>query len=277
MDNKYYEFIELLKLKEKICIAFSGGVDSTFLLKASQIALGKNILAITVISSMTPKRDIEGSVNFCRELGIKHILMDANEYDVPEFIANDKDRCYFCKKGIFTKVMEIAKKQGFNIVADGSNVDDDSDYRPGMIALKELGVISPLKESRLTKNDIRSFSKELELKTWNSPSMACLASRIPYGVEITKEKLKMVELSEEFLLSKGFKQFRVRYYDKLARIEVLKDEIPKIISISNEVIGKLKEIGFTYITIDLEGFRSGSMNETLNFTGDDEDEKRGIN
>ncbi|MEG1870891.1 MAG: ATP-dependent sacrificial sulfur transferase LarE [Peptostreptococcaceae bacterium] len=261
--EKYNKLLDRLKKKGNICIAFSGGVDSTFLLKAAKIVLGENVLAITVTSSMCPNRELEEAKLFCMEIGVKHILLEANEYKVQEFVENGKERCYFCKKGIFMKVKAVAEENGFTYVADGSNKDDDNDYRPGMRALRELGIISPLKEAELTKKDIRELSKELGLKTWKKPSMACLASRIPYGKEITKEKLKKVELAEEFLLSKGFKQFRVRYYDELAKIEVLEEEISKIISISQEIISKFKEIGFTYITIDLEGFRTGSMNEIL--------------
>lgn len=263
--EKYEVLLERLKEKENICIAFSGGVDSTFLLKAAKVALGKNVLAITVASSMCPERELTEAKKFCDEIGVRHILIEADEYSVPEFVENDKERCYFCKKGIFTKVKGIAKENGFDFVADGSNKDDDNDYRPGMRALRELEVISPLREVGLTKKEIREISKELNIETWDKPSMACLASRIPYGKKITRDKIKKVELAEEFLLSKGFKQFRVRYYDELAKIEVLKEEICKAIDISEEIIGKFKEIGFTYITIDLEGFRTGSMNESLKF------------
>ena len=263
MDNNYEMLIKILKEKKKICIAFSGGVDSTFLLKAAKEALDKNILAITIVSSMNPKREIKESVEFCKEIGVKHILIDADEYSIPEFVANDKERCYFCKKEIFTKIKEKAKNEGFDIVADGSNIDDDSDYRPGMKALKELGIVSPLKEANLSKNEIRKICKEINLIVWNKPSMACLASRIPYGTAISRDKLEKVELAEEILLNKGFKQFRVRYYDNLAKIEVLKKDINKIIAISDEIIGSFKKIVFNYIALDLEGFRSGSMNEVL--------------
>lgn len=263
MDNNYEMLIKILKEKKKICIAFSGGVDSTFLLKAAKEALDKNILAITIVSSMNPKREIKESVEFCKEIGVKHILIDADEYSIPEFVANDKERCYFCKKALFTKIKEKAKNEGFDIVADGSNIDDDSDYRPGMKALKELGIVSPLKEANLSKNEIRKICKEINLSVWNKPSMACLASRIPYGTAISRDKLEKVELAEEILLNKGFKQFRVRYYDNLAKIEVLKKDINKIIAISDEIIGSFKKIGFNYIALDLEGFRSGSMNEVL--------------
>ena len=263
MREKYNNLINSLKEKGKICIAFSGGVDSTFLLKVAQNVLGENVLAITVRSSMYPDRELKESKEFCKSLKIKHIFLDANEYSVPEFVGNSKNRCYFCKKGIFSKVKEIAQKEGFDIVADGSNLDDEGDYRPGIKALKELGIISPLKEAGLTKNEIRELSKELGLSTWDKPSMACLASRIPYGSVITREKLKKIEIAEEFLLSNNFKQFRVRYYDDLAKIEVLKEDIPKVLQLSEVIIAKFKEIGFNYITLDLEGYRTGSMNETL--------------
>lgn len=261
--GKYEELINRLKESKKICIAFSGGIDSTFLLKAAKIALEDNVMAVTVVSSMCPEREVLEAKKICNELEVKHILIEADEYSIPEFVDNGKDRCYFCKKGIFTKIKAVARENGFDFVADGSNKDDDNDYRPGMRALRELGITSPLKEIGIIKKEIRELSKELNISIWDKPSMACLASRIPYGKEITRDKLKKVELAEEFLLSKGFKQFRVRYYDELAKIEVLKEEISKIISISQEIIDKFKEIGFSYITIDLEGFRTGSMNEVL--------------
>lgn len=264
MSDKYNKLVKFLKDKGKVCIGFSGGVDSTFLLSVAKKVLGDNVLAVTALSSMNPEREKNEGVNFCKSIEAKHILIEADEYSIPEFVLNNKERCYFCKKSIFTKIKEIAKSEGYDVVLDGSNVDDDSDYRPGMRAIKELGIISPLKEANLTKSEIRELCKEMGLKVWNKPSMACLASRIPYGSIITKEKLKKVELAEEVLFSKGFKQFRVRYYDNLAKIEVPNDEIHKIITISKEIIEEFKKIGFTYITIDLEGFRSGSMNEVLN-------------
>lgn len=263
MQCKYYKLIELLKDKERICIAFSGGVDSTFLLKVAKMSLGNNVLAVTALSSMIPKREIKEATDFCKEEGIKQILINADEYNIPEFINNSKERCYFCKKSIFTKIKKIAKGEEYYTVADGSNIDDDSDYRPGIKALKELNIISPLKEAGLNKNEIRQLSKMLGLKTYNKASMACLASRIPYHKIISKEKLNKIECAEEYLFKKGFNQFRVRYYDDLAKIEVPKEEIYKVINISNEIISEFKRIGFTYITIDLEGYRSGSMNETL--------------
>ena len=251
MDNNYEMLIKILKEKKKICIAFSGGVDSTFLLKAAKEALDKNILAITIVSSMNPKREIKESVEFCKEIGVKHILIDADEYSIPEFVANDKERCYFCKKEIFTKIKEKAKNEGFDIVADGSNIDDNSDYRPGMKALKELGIVSPLKEANLSKNEIRKICKEINLSVWNKPSMACLASRIPYGTAISRDKLEKVELAEEILLNKGFKQFRVRYYDNLAKIEVLKKDINKIIAITATIT---THIFFTNIFFLLQSY-----------------------
>lgn len=263
MENKYKMLVENLREKKKVSIAFSAGVDSTLLLKVAKETLGENVIAITVISSMNPEREVKESIEFCKEIGVKHILIEANEYSIPEFVANNKERCYFCKRGIFTKIREKAESEGYDIVIDGSNFDDDSDYRPGMKALRELNIYSPLKEVEFTKSEIRALCKELKLKVWDKPSMACLASRIPYGMTITQKKLKKVELAEEFLSSKGFKQFRVRYYDELAKIEVLKDDISKIIAISQEIIDEFKKIGFTYVSLDLEGFRSGSMNEAL--------------
>ncbi|SHG96153.1 ATP-dependent sacrificial sulfur transferase LarE [Tepidibacter thalassicus] len=255
----------ILKDMESIAVAFSGGVDSTFLLNVAKEVLGDKVIAITVNAFIHAKRELEESKKYADQIRVKHIILQIDNINIKEFVDNTPDRCYYCKREIFTKIKEIAKKYDVKYIVDGSNVDDLKDFRPGMRALKELKIISPLKEVGLTKNEIRQLSKELNIPTWDKPSFACLASRIPYNNKITKEKLNMIELSEEFLLSLGFKQVRVRHHGEIARIEILKDDMNKFFDLKliEKVNCKFKKIGFDYVTLDLSGYRTGSMNETL--------------
>jgi uncharacterized protein len=263
--DKYENLISILKSYGNIAVAFSGGVDSTFLLYAARQALGDRVLAITASSGLFPKREMKESLEFCEELGVKHVVLEVDELGVPGFAENPKDRCYICKKDLFTKLIKTASDNGIQNLAEGSNTDDMGDYRPGLRAIKELGVMSPLREAQLSKDDVRKLSKEFGLKTWDKPSFACLASRFVYGEHITKDKLKMVEEAEELLRSRGFKQFRVRIHGDssfLARIELLGEDLSKVMSdeLREEINRKLKEIGFVYVTLDLGGYRMGSMN-----------------
>ncbi len=268
MREKYNQLIEELKALKSVCIAFSGGVDSTYLLDVAHQVLGnEHVLAVTVASSMCPQKEQKEAFDFAKSRGIKHIVIEANEYTIPEFVANDKDRCYFCKKAIFTKIKEIAKQENIAYVADGSNKDDDGDYRPGMLAIKELGVVSPLKKVGLTKNEIRGLSHENNLPTWDKPSMACLASRVPYGKEITKQKLAQIEQAEDYMMMRGFRQIRVRYYEDLAKIEVPPAHIAQVIEQSEQITEAFKGFGFTSVAVDLKGYRMGSMNEVLKQKG----------
>lgn len=244
-------------------IAFSGGVDSSFLTKVAYDVLEKKALAVTVISPTIPAREIQGAKKVAKEIGIPLEFIYINELTSEDFRNNTPQRCFYCKQEIFGKIKEFARNKGFNYVLDGSNFDDIKDYRPGLRALTQLGIQSPLKEAQLTKKEIRTLSKTLGLSTWNKPSYACLASRFPYNQTITKEKLAMVEQAEDFLQTLGFKQFRVRHHGNLARIEVEKNSLKMALEKADLIVQKLKEIGFTYISLDLEGYRTGSMNLDL--------------
>jgi pyridinium-3,5-biscarboxylic acid mononucleotide sulfurtransferase len=260
---KLQQLQQILRDLKSCAIAYSGGVDSTFLIKIAYDLLGDNSLAVTATSSTYPQRELQDAKRYAQEIGIPHVIIHSEELDIPEFLDNPSDRCYYCKKELFHKIQEIAKEQHLNAVLDGSNADDTLDYRPGARARNELGVRSPLKEVGLIKQEIRQLSSTLHLKSSEKPAFACLASRIPYGVKITKERLKQVETAEEYLFSLGIKQCRVRYHDHIARIEVPVDEITTIVANTQKIIKRFKTLGFTYITLDLEGYRTGSLNEVL--------------
>lgn len=261
--NKLEKLKEYLINLESVVVAFSSGVDSTFLLKIAHDTLKDNVIAITAKSRTFPERELSQAIEFCKKEKIKHIILDSNELEIEDFRKNPPNRCYICKKDLFSKILEIAEKNNINNVLEGSNLDDDNDYRPGFVAIRELGIKSPLKELKFTKKEIREFSKSIGLDTFDKPSFACLASRFVYGEEITPERLGMVEKAEQFLLDMGFFQVRVRIHNSIARIEVLPEEFDKIIKNRNIITEKFKEIGFSYITMDLIGYRTGSMNETL--------------
>jgi len=256
----------LLKGYGKVAVAYSGGVDSSFLLKVALDTLGKeNVLAITILSSVTPREELRETENFLASVDVNHMFIKKNVFDIPGFKENPTDRCYICKYKIFEEILERAKEKGISSVLDGTNADDEGDYRPGLKALQELRVLSPLKLSGLTKNEIRELSKELGLNTWDKPSLACLASRVPYHEEITEEKLSMVDKAEAYLRSMGFMQLRVRCHGRLARIELLPEDMKRVFSeeLNKAINDKMKEIGFQYVSLDLIGYRTGSMNETI--------------
>jgi pyridinium-3,5-biscarboxylic acid mononucleotide sulfurtransferase len=259
---KYNLLLSKLKEKGKVAIAFSGGVDSAFLLAAAKIAVGDNTVGITVDSLALPRYELEDAVNIANLVGVKHIILKS--YEIEEEIAdNPVNRCYFCKKVEYGDIKKEAAKLGIEHVLDGSNADDMKDYRPGMKARDEVHVSSPLLEAGITKDEIREFSKALGLPTWDKPAYACLYSRIPYGQKIKPEDLVKIEKGEKFFIDRGFRTIRVRCHNDLARIEVSPADIEKLLQepLKSDIVSNLKFFGFNFITIDLQGYRLGSFNE----------------
>jgi uncharacterized protein len=262
---KYNLLLSNLRKLEKIAVAFSGGVDSAFLLAASRIAVGENAIGITVDSPALPRYELEDAVTIAKFIDVKHIVLKSDDIE-EEIINNPVNRCYFCKKVEYGNIKEEAAKLGIVHVVDGSNADDMKDYRPGMKAREEVQVSSPLLEAGITKDEIREFSKALNLSTWDKPAYACLFSRIPYGQKIKVEDLVKIEKAEKFFIDKGFRTIRVRCHDNLARIEVASFDIEKLLlePFKTEIVSTLRTIGFHFITIDLQGYRLGSFNEAAN-------------
>ena len=267
--NRLESLQHILTGMESVLVAYSGGVDSTFLLKVALDILGDQVLAVTARSEIHASRELQAAEEMARRLGAKHILIETHELADPNFTSNPPERCYYCKRGLFFKMREVAAEYSQMQLVDGSNYDDRSQYRPGRKAVRECGVRSPLEEARLTKDDIRLLSREMGLTTWDKPAAPCLATRFPYGNEITAEGLRRVEKSEEFLYSLGVGQLRVRDHGTVARIEVGSDDIPLLLQkdVVVQVIHELTGLGYSYVTLDLQGFRSGSMDEVLKKIG----------
>ncbi len=265
LDQKFEKLENTLISLKSVMIAYSGGVDSTLLLKAAKEVLGDSVIAVTAVSPLYPAHEIEQAVNLASSLQVKHLTIQNDSLSNDAFTKNSPDRCYICKKSLFKQVKSLAAKNNCDAVVDGTNADDVGTYRPGMQALKELNIKSPLKDAGMSKEDIRLLSKQYGLNTWNRPSYACLASRFPYGVKLNEADLVKVEKAEACLRNLNDVQLRVRHYGDTARIEVFLQDLNFYLEDKNknEIITTFKKIGYTYITFDLEGFRSGSMDEVL--------------
>jgi uncharacterized protein len=269
LDNKLNKLKNILGNMDSALIAYSGGVDSTFLLKVAYDVMGEKVLAVTANSEVQSENEIKEASDIIADIGARYLVIETNEMQDENYKANAIDRCYHCKKILFSDLIKVAEEQNIDFILEGSNADDLSDYRPGLKAIEELKIRSPLKEADLTKDEIRSLSKSMGLPTWNKPAFACLASRIPYGTEITNDKLRRVDKAEFYLRSLGFYQVRVRDHGDIARIEVLSSEFEKLFSngLIEEITANFKEIGYLYVTLDLEGYKTGSMNKVIDLNG----------
>ncbi len=263
MARSWEKLVEWFEDKDGVVVAFSGGVDSSVVAKAAALALTSKAIAATARSATFSASELKMAVKTAEEIGIKHVLFDEDEFENPGFVENSPMRCYHCRVGLVEGLKMIAGEHGISVIVDGANADDVKQHRPGLRAMRENGVRSPLLELGIGKGDVRKIAAHLGLSVKDKPSMACLASRIPYGERITKDKLAMVEMAEEYLRGLGLRIVRVRNHGGIARIEVDKSEIGRIVNQRDEVVGRLKEIGFTYVALDLEGYRSGSMDEAL--------------
>lgn len=262
LNKKKDKLVSILKKLDSLVVAFSGGVDSTFLLAMAYNVLKENSIAITAESPIHPEREKHETIRLAKKIGVQHIVVQSREINQQDFMANPRDRCYVCKKYILEDIIRLASDMNIKHIAHGANVDDLDDYRPGFKAAEEMGVLSPLIDAGLTKNNIRTISKEMNLSTWDKPSNACLASRIPYGTPITKEALAMIDQAETFILNLGLKTCRVRHHGNIARIETTIDDMEEILNKKNrqKIVKKLNKIGYVHVAVDLEGYVQGSMN-----------------
>lgn len=270
-EDKKILLQEILISMGSVAVAYSGGVDSTYLLKIAHDNLGEHAIALTAVSASLPAHELADAQLIARQIGTKHVLIDSHETEDPRYLANSPNRCYFCKHEVYNELVDYAQRDGYAWVVDGSNVDDVGDHRPGRQAAYEHGVRSPLLEAKLTKAEIRLLARQEGLPNWDKPAAACLSSRIPYGTIITLETLTQVELAEQALRNLGLHQIRVRHHDTIARIEVEPSELDTILAHREVIISELQSLGYTYITLDLAGFRSGSLNTVLKSNGHHKD------
>jgi uncharacterized protein len=253
----------LIKGLDRVLVAYSGGIDSTLVLRIAHEQLGSHAVAVTAVSASLAQSDLLEAQDIAREIGVQHVRLESSETDDPRYRKNDPHRCYFCKTNVYQTLIGYAGREGYSWILDGTNADDLGDHRPGLRAAREHGVRSPLQEAGMGKDEIRAWAHELGLSNWNRPANACLSSRIPYGSEVTPEKLAQIEAAEAALRGLDFREFRVRHHDQVARIEVSKDELSRAVEESETITSAMKDAGFLYATLDLAGFRSGSMNEVL--------------
>lgn len=265
---KLHDLRSILTDMESVLVAYSGGVDSAFLLKVAVDTLGDRALAVTARSASYPERELEEAMELATSIGAKHLVVDTHEMERESYVSNPSNRCYYCKTELWDTLAPIAAERGILALADGFNADDVGDYRPGAVAAREHGVRSPLLEAGLTKQEIRALSREMGLPTWDKPAMACLSSRVPYGERISREKLEQIDRAEQLLRELGFRQVRVRHHGDVARIELPPDDMPRFFAegLAEPITRRIKELGFQYVTLDLQGYRSGSMNEVLKLT-----------
>jgi len=267
LQEKWERVQRIMSEMERVIVAYSGGVDSTLVLKVAYDTLRENALGVISDSPSLPRRELREALDIARLIGVRVRVVHTHELDDPNYAANPTNRCYFCKSHLHDHLWEIAREEGYKYIVDGTNLDDIGDFRPGQEAARERGVRSPLREAGMTKQDVRLLARYLVLPNWNKPAMACLSSRLPYGIPVTQEALRRVEQAEEVLRRLGFTQFRVRHHDTLARIEIPVSEFPQALAHREHLVAELRAIGYIYVTLDLQGFRSGSSNEVLKGKG----------
>lgn len=263
LDVRRAELERIIDSMGRVIVAFSAGIDSTLVLKVAVDRLGDNALAVTAVSASLAEAEREEACELARQIGARHLLLETHELDDPAYAANPTNRCYFCKTELYTELIELAQREGYPFILNGANADDVGDYRPGEQAAREFGVRSPLREAGFTKAHVRALARELGLPNWDKPAMACLSSRLPYGTPVTRAALSQVERAEGYLRRLGFRQVRVRHHNELARIEVERADLARLIELGPQIHAELKALGYTYVTADLLGFRSGSLNEAI--------------